>query len=253
MTGRIVPGRALLAGLWAAVGFLTVLPVPERWAERGRTSATAFFPFMGVVLGLAVGGITRMPLDPLVASMLAVAFLAVVTGGLHWDGWADVVDATLTPAVNRERRVQILADAPVGAHAALGVALLALASVSALARAPFWAIVLGATLGRWVMVATLRWAPSLRAAGAGARMRGDARPFGAALGLVLLIAILFTGGVKASSVLVASTFGVVIALLFTTFLVRRLGGVNGDCHGAVGLLTEVVVWLTAAELHGVGS
>lgn len=253
MTAERASGHGLGDGVWAAIGFLTVLPVPERRAESGRPFATPFFSLVGVVLGVAAASIARIPLDPLVAGLLALAFLAAVTGGLHWDGWADVLDATLTPGLSRARRLEILGDPRVGAHAALGVALLTFACVTALARAPFWGVVLGATLGRWVMVATLRWAPSLRASGAGARMRGDARPLGAAVGVLLLGTILIARGVVASSIVIASLCGMGVALLFATFLVRRLGGLNGDCHGAVGLLTEVVVWLTTAELHGAGS
>lgn len=251
MTSRTAFRRVMDDG-WAAIGFLTVLPVPEQRAEHGRGHATAYFPLVGIALGLGAAGISRTPMDPFIAAILAVAFLFVVTGGLHWDAWADVLDATVTPGLSREKRLEILGDPRAGAHAAVGVALLALASVAALGHAPIWGVVLGATLGRWVMVATLRWAPSLRDTGAGARMRGEARPFWGALGPALLIAVLLTRGVAPTALLVTVACGAVTAVLFSFFLVSRLRGMNGDAHGAVGLLTEVVVWVVSAELQARG-
>ncbi|MDZ7778473.1 MAG: adenosylcobinamide-GDP ribazoletransferase [Gemmatimonadota bacterium] len=243
------PG-APVAGFWAALGFLTILPVPEREAERGSATATIFFPWIGLGLGALAALVARMPVDPLVAGSLALATHFFVTGGLHWDGWADVLDATLGPALSREKRVSILADPRIGAHAAVGVALLAVLAVSALARAPFWGIVLGAVTGRWVMVASLRWAPALRSSGAAAGLRAHARPVGAGVGLAAVVALCLVRAVAPGSLAVAFGVGVVVAAAFATFLVRRLGGMNGDAHGAVGLLAETVVWLVAAETTG---
>jgi adenosylcobinamide-GDP ribazoletransferase len=254
MTGRgAAPGEGARSGgladaAAAAIGFLTVLSVPEDRAARGRSRATLFFPWVGLGLGALALALLRTPLDTTLSAVLAVAVLALATGGLHWDGWADVVDATVTPGVSRERRIEILRDPHVGAHAALGVALLALVRVLGLARAPAWAILLGPVLGRWSMVATLRWAPPLGDHGAGATLRPDARPVGAALAPAVLIAAFSWLGVPPAHVGVALAIGALAALVVAAFVVRRLGGMNGDAHGAVGLLVESLVWVIGAEL-----
>jgi len=241
-----------IGGLWAAVGFLTVISVPEQRAEHGLGGATLFFPVVGVALGICAALIAQVPLSPSLAALLAVAFMWAITGGLHWDGWADVLDAAVTPAMDPERRLGILSDPRVGAHAAVGVALLALACTSALMRAPFWGVVLGSAMGRWVMVATLRWAPALRSDGAAATLRDGARPAGGATILLALVLGLATrGNMALPGILIVLGTGAATATLFALFLVRRLGGMNGDAHGAVGLLTEVVVWAAAAELQSV--
>lgn len=256
MTARSVTGRTaavprrLMAGFWAALGFLTVLPVPERRAGGGHPMATAFFPWVGAGLGALAAVVARAPVDPAVAGVLALTTLFLLTGGLHWDGWADVLDATLGPALSRDKRISILADPRIGAHAAVGVTLLVVLAVSALARAPVWGIVLGAVAGRWAMVACLCWAPALRASGAAARLRDHAHPVAAGVGLGAIVGLCLAGGVVPGALAAALGAGLLAAALFATVLVRRLGGMNGDGHGAVGLLTETVIWLVAAETTG---
>lgn len=250
MTRSTGPVRAGIGGAFSALGFLTVLPVPEGLAARGRGGATVFFPWIGALLGVSAAGVVRLPGDAYLGAVLALSLLFLATGGLHWDGWADVADAAVPPGLAPERRVAILGDPRVGAHATVAVALLLLLAVWGLARAPLWGIVIGSTLGRWVMVATLRWAPSLRNEGAGAGMRGVARPLLAGVGVLVLVTAATTLGGGGRLVL-AAICGLGVAALATTGLVRRFGGLNGDGHGAIGLLTEITTWASAAELMDV--
>lgn len=250
MTRSRGAARGWLGGFFSALGFLTVLPIPETVAARARGSTTVFFPWVGLLLGLSAAAVVRLPWDMHLGAVLSVAFLFAVTGGLHWDGWADALDAAVPPGLARDKRIAILGDPRVGAHAVVGVGLLLMLAVWGLARAPLWGVVLGSALGRWVMVATLRWAPPLRSHGAGARMRGEARPLLAAIGVLAPAATgVVLGGVGAGMVL-AMVCGLGMAALSATALVHRLGGLNGDGHGAVGLLTEVTIWAASAELAG---
>jgi cobalamin synthase len=98
------------------------------------------------------------------------------------------------------------------------------------------------------MVATLRWAPPLGDYGAGATLRREARPVGAALAPAVLIAASAWLGVPAAHLGATLAIGALAALLAAGFVVRRLGGMNGDAHGAVGLLVESLVWVIGAEL-----
>ncbi len=111
------------AGPTAAVGFLTILPVPRALAQRGHRHATIFFPVVGGGIGALAALVMQLPGERLVMATLAVVGMALVTGGLHWDGWADVMDASLANA-SQTRRVEILADPRIGAHAAWGTAAL---------------------------------------------------------------------------------------------------------------------------------
>lgn len=247
-TNRRPEWSDLPAGGAAAAGFLTVLPVPERWAEQGRPWATVFFPLVGLVLGGGVLLVRQASQDPTLAGVLGVTALALATGGLHWDAWADVLDATLTPGLPRSRRLEILSDARVGAHATVGVALLVLLRAHCLGHAPGWAVLAGLVFGRWVVVATLRWTPPLREHGSGAALASDARPIGALLVPVALGSALVALGVPVRHLALAVGAGSLVAVLATGFVLRRLSGMNGDGHGAVGLLAETAVWTAALEL-----
>lgn len=246
MRARTVPIQSAVDALCAALGFLTVILVPERRAERGRGAATVLFPWVGVALGGVAAVIMRVPIDRTVASALALAVILVVTGGLHWDGWADVLDATLTPGLTRARRVEILSDSRLGANGAIGVTLLAVMAVRSLSVTPAWGVLLGSSLGRWVMVASLRWSAPLAKTGAAATLRAGARPVASGVALATVVVLVSWMGAPAMSLALACGVALGVAASATYLLVARLGGMNGDAHGAVGLLTEVTVWVVAA-------
>lgn len=240
--------RTAAGGLLAAAGFLTVLSVPEARAAGGRRLATVFFPLVGAALGLLIAGIAALPVDTVVAAILALLLIFVLTGGLHWDAWGDVLDACVTAGMPRARRIEILGDPRAGSHAVVGLALVLLLAVSGLARAPVWGIVVGSALGRWMMVATLRWGPPLERDGAAARMRGTARPIPALCVLVGIVVGTVALGAPSSSLAWTAAWGVAVGTATGALIVLRLGGLNGDGHGAVGLLTEVGTWVVAAHL-----
>ena len=237
------------AGPLAAVGFLTILPVPPGLAQRGHRHATISFPSVGVGVGALAALVMQLPGERLVAATLAVIAMALVTGGLHWDGWADVMDASLANA-SQARRVEILADPRIGAHAAWGTAALFLLQALGLSRAPLWAVVLGPGVGRWIMVGTLRWMPPLAGSVAGASLRDDVHLLGSTVVLAGFATVIAATGPGPWPIAGAVGGAVLVAVGFARIVGWRLGGFNGDGHGATGLLAETSFWLIAAELAG---
>src|SRR5437016_1160273 len=126
-----------------AFAFLTRLPVgggPLRDADLGRS--IAFFPLVGLVLGLVLTGL---------ASLL--------TGGLHLDGVADVFDALGGGRGDRQRMLEIMRDSRIGAHGAAALFLLLLAKTFAVATAlehrDLLALMVFPMLGRWAVTPTI--------------------------------------------------------------------------------------------------
>jgi adenosylcobinamide-GDP ribazoletransferase len=236
-----------------AVGTLTVLRVPVVGrVERAELAAsTAWYPLVGLGVGLVPAAMLLLPLPPLPRAALALAAWVAVTGALHLDGWADCCDAAFAPgradaAATRERRLAILRDPHLGTFGTVGLVLLLLGKWTALAHVPAFAPLVAAPVARWGMVRALHAHPPARADGLGAAFAGGV-PLGwasAALASVLLALLLLTPAPLRMTG--AAAAGVVAAMGAAAFLARRFGGVTGDVCGAAGEAAELAalwVWL----------
>lgn len=244
------PGRADGRGapLLAALGLLTVLPVPARArADASLRRATAYFPLVGLLLGVFLYGAVHLPVAPPLRAALVLALWVSLSGGLHEDGWADSMDA-LFAHVSSEERLRILRDPRVGAHALTATVLLLLVRYGALIVAPAEAVLAAPVLGRWAMALSLARAPRLKATGLGARFGAQAgvlAPTAVAAGILAVLA----GLTGAAPLLAAAGAATGTGLGLGVLIVRRLGGLSGDGHGAVGLAAETaaLVVLTGAR------
>jgi adenosylcobinamide-GDP ribazoletransferase len=241
-----------------ALSFLTPFGGPADPAP----SALAWFPAVGALIGLAVGGIwwaARRGWAPPAAAAIAVIADAALTGLLHLDGLADAADGLLPP-LTRARRLEVMADPRLGAFGAAGLAIVLLARFGAFASMPPSPL---AVAGLWsgsrtAMAVTARTVPYARPGGlasaflpataAGTRPGRAARLAGPALlglaGGLLALALAFAGrgalGVAAVGAEAAGAGAVV-------FLARRrLGGFTGDVLGAAAVVGETVGLLTLA-------
>ena len=123
--------------LCIALSTYTALPMPQfEWDERPLSLSFCFLPVAGVIIAALLWlwlklcwwcgtGLT-------LRSAVCAALPLLVTGGIHMDGFADVMDAQSSHA-DPARRCEILHDPHVGAFAIIGVccyliAYLALAS-----------------------------------------------------------------------------------------------------------------------------
>lgn len=232
-----------------AFAFLTRLPVdpgPVTDADLGRSAA--FFPLVGVALGLACVGLDRalraigVP-APLVA-VLVVALLAALSGGLHLDGVADLFDGLAGGRGDRERTLAIMRDSRIGAHGALALVLVVLAKVVAvhelLARGDGLALLAVPAVARWAVLPQLAFFPYARPDGLG-------RAFHETVGIVVLgVSTIFVSGLAISVRHHAlgelpAALGISLAIAF--WVRPRLGGLTGDVHGATIELCEVAALL----------
>ncbi|NJC87398.1 MAG: adenosylcobinamide-GDP ribazoletransferase [Desulfuromonas sp.] len=245
----------LLRELRLAVAFLTRLPVgafPEvSPAQLGR--ALAFFPLVGLLLGggLAAGDAALAGLLPrAVGDALLLALLALLTGALHLDGFADLCDG-VGGGRDREAALRIMKDSSIGAFGAVGLILLLLVKYQALLALPaavkLPALLLMPVAGRWAPVLLTVTVPYLRgpegtgaafAAHAGARelLLATLTLLAVAAGLLHWEGVLICGGLA----LVAAAFG--------WWIRRQLGGVTGDVLGASAELLEVASLLLVLVL-----
>lgn len=238
---------------WTAVMLLTRLPAPrlkgfqDDWLAR----SAVYFPIVGLLVGLLAaavhwGAYFLWP-EP-VPSVLALAAAALVTGGLHEDGWADVFDAL---AASREprRMLEVMKDSRIGAAGALALVLLILGKVGVLGtfspgRAA-GALVAAHVLSRWSHLPLLWKLPHARPEGGLAGPLAG-RVSAARLAIGTVLTVLITAAVLHWAALPALAVALVATLAAGIFFRHRLGGITGDCLGAVNQLVELGILLTLA-------
>jgi adenosylcobinamide-GDP ribazoletransferase len=243
------------------MALLTVFPVPARTPTSAR-GVLPWAPLVGVLLGgLATGVavvVTRW-ISPLAGAVVALAFLAILTRGLHLDGLADTADG-LGPLRDRERALQVMHQGDVGPFGVVTLVLTLLLQTACAAALltvhagwlPLWTAVLvarlamartglpgvavaaGSSLGRTVAgTVSRRWL-------AGALVLGSALAAGAGL--------LVAGLLPAARLLAAMGGGLLVAELVHRRAAARLGGTNGDVMGAMGEIATTACLVIAAAL-----
>ena len=219
-----------------ALRYLTIVPIPGGAPScEGPGASAAWFPVVGLAIGallVLVDRATTALFAPLLAALLVVTAWKLVTGGLHLDGIADCLDGLVgrDPA----HRLAIMRDSRIGAFGAVGLILFLLLEVAAVtgidARARWRALLVAPVVGRAM--------PPLLARMFAAAPSGH----GARFAVVVALGVLGASGVLA---LVA---GIALATALGAFMMRRLGAVTGDVHGAAVELAELAVLLVVAAV-----
>ncbi|ALA58036.1 adenosylcobinamide-GDP ribazoletransferase [Nitrospira moscoviensis] len=240
----------MLQSLAIAFGFLTRLPVKNASvndADLGRS--LAWFPIVGVALGLALVGAERFLRGYLSVDLMAVALvvlLAVLTGGLHLDGLADVFDALGGGRGDRERMLTIMKDSRIGAHGAAALCLLLIAKVvivmEVLRHESFWPLLAFPVLARWAVIPLVIFFPYTRVEGLGKPFNGHGRQLHFAVATCLTAALVAWTGPQ---VIVPGASALAVALGIGFWLKRRLGGLTGDVYGTAIELSEIIFLVVA--------
>lgn len=229
-----------------ALAFLTPLPVGPAEAPDSRT--LAWFPVVGTLIGLTLGGVwwgAERFWPPAVAAALVVVADLALTGMLHVDGLIDSADGLL-PHLDQSRRLEVMAKPDVGAFgvaiaiATVGLRVTALATMtpSVLLLAGVWCA------SRTSMAVIAGWLPYVRAHGlADALRHGAWQPIGL-YGVIASVSLGAVAGGRQRELAVATVF--VGALGVALFARRRIGGYTGDVLGAAGVVGETIALLVAA-------
>jgi adenosylcobinamide-GDP ribazoletransferase len=213
--------------------------------------ATRFFPVIGMIVG-AVGALIYLAADWLhlpgtASALLALAAIAIVTGGLHEDGLADTADG-VGGGPNRLARLEFMADSRIGAYGVLALIFsifLKVAGLAALAGADAaLTLFAAAAASRGVIPLFMRAMPLAKEDGLSAAAgRPEFNPV--AVSVLIAAAILWLSfGFWISA-------GAIVALMIVTgamawWVLRMLGGQTGDVLGAVQQISEVVIILAVA-------
>lgn len=233
-----------MSGIGGAFRLLTRIPLGGPRPDRSLVGVAGWFPVVGLVVGLAVGGVYALfyPWMPSVLSaVIAVGGGMVLTGALHEDGLADTMDAFAAGA-SGQRALEIMRDSRLGTYGTLALVVSILWRVGALGSLPPSAAVAAAVvahaLGRTAAVGLMAASPAAREDGLGSLgVQGVDLPQSVAaivagIGLTLItIGALLTAGVLA--------LALTVVLVIRTISRRRIGGVTGDVLGASEQFVEM--------------
>ncbi|MCU1587821.1 MAG: cobalamin-5-phosphate synthase CobS [Frankiales bacterium] len=250
----------MLDGLRFALSTLTVLPVRAPRTDRATVGrAMELAPVAGLVVGLVAAAVllaARLVFDTdYLASILAIATLALMTRGLHLDGLADLADGLGShrdPAGTR----QVMKDPAVGAFGVLWLLFVPFLQISALTSCTLLgsgtaSLLLAVVTGRVAITAACRSAPPAAATGMGALVAGTVRR-GVPWVWFVGSALAFAGyafvdqdtrgslGFRVARTVVAPCLALLVAAAVRRHAVRRVGGVTGDVLGALCELATTV-------------
>jgi adenosylcobinamide-GDP ribazoletransferase len=230
-----------MKGLIVALQFLTRLPTPRLSVSSEEFAASMrWFPAAGLVVGAIVAGAAwaGARLDGWTGALLALAAWVLVTGALHLDGLADMADASGAAHKDRQRLLAVLADPHVGSFGVTAIALQLLAKLVLLhglvEQGAFIALALVPFAARIAPLAWTRWLPPLHD-GLGARFRGAIRP----IDLLVWDALLLAAAWRFPALLAL----IPAATLWGWWIMKRIGGISGDGHGAGIELVETILLL----------
>lgn len=244
----------------AALTFLTRIPLPaqQTYTPDIMAACCRYYPLVGALVGLMLAAVfvgTNMLLPATPSIVITLIAGVLLTGAFHEDGLADTCDG-LGGGWSRDDALRIMKDSRVGSYAVIGVTLAIALKISLLSSLPLAqipaALLLGHTLSRALATSYLLNYPYVQLAehskvGTYARA-GISAPV---LLTIVIVCLALTGGLFGidTAVLCLASLAV-LRRLFGRYLLRRLGGITGDCLGAAQQLAEVMVYGVVVALHG---
>lgn len=238
-----------------ALQFLTKIPVKlnRPFEEQKLGRAMAFFPFIGLLLGIGTATIyTTLEtfLAPQINDLVVVIFLIVVTGNMHLDGLMDAADG-LFSGKPREEILKIMKDSNVGSHGVIAGCLVVILKLMLLGQidTPFKgsALVIVPVLGRWAQVYAAALYPYARTGpGKSLFTHYVGKRELVLASLVTLSVTVITFALKGTFFVTLMPLGILIVtavigtVVFSHYLSRKIAGITGDILGALNEIVEVI-------------
>ncbi|MBO6137780.1 MAG: adenosylcobinamide-GDP ribazoletransferase [Lachnospiraceae bacterium] len=247
----------LIKSFFAAFAMYSKIPVPRvEWKKENIQYALTFFPLIGLIVGALNLVWFNYCFDKVSETMrigVAIIIPLVITGGIHIDGYMDVMDAIHSYG-DREKKLKIMKDPHIGAFAVINLLiyyLLFAAGYSQIYNFRMMAIVsAGYYLSR---ILSGIFAVSYKSANKNGMLfefTSKARLGAVRISLVLQLIIcgtmiLFLDIITGGAVLIAN------AILFVyvySLCSKEFGGINGDSCGFLSSLVELVTVLITGML-----
>lgn len=242
----------------AALQFLSTIPVPGRrdFSPETLGRSAVYFPIIGVIIGLILAGLSwlfGLFLPSGVTSALLIAFLVIISGGMHLDGFIDTCDGIggQKPAAERWR---VMSDSRAGSFGIIGVVLLLVIKYAALNSVPGQSLVITLVmmpmLGRWTMVYAIFAYPYAKPAGMGTAFKqGTSWPRFTAATVFTAVAVMLIAQLIGLAIMFAAWM---VTLVAAAYFRGKFSGLTGDSYGAINEISEVGLLLFISLLANMG-
>ena len=245
----------------AALQFLTAIPLPLKREFRSEKlgRSTPYFPVVGLIIGLILAGsnwLLGLVLPPSVVNVLLIVALAMITGAIHLDGFADTCDG-VAGHKTIEERWQVMHDSRAGAFGIVGIVLLLTVKYVSLSSVPgplmMTTLIFMPVVSRWTMVYAIFTYPYARPSGLGKAFKEGTRwpSFTVATLITFMLALILIP--LAQLTYLAVMLGVwVIIVIMAAYLKSKFSGLTGDTYGAINEVAEVSVLIIITVLVRLG-
>lgn len=226
------------------------------WREDRFSRSVPYFPLVGLLLGLAMGGaaylLVYLNVPYLLRAALLILWELVCCGSLLYDGFMDSCDG-LFSARDREGMLAIMKDSHVGANAVIGLCSLLLVKYAALASLrpdvlpPALVVLYVARCSH--MVLYICTYPCARPDGLGRLFAAHAKAAYVFIALAFYALVLLLSGAASPAYPLAALVSLGCSLLLAGYVKGQLGGLTGDTYG---FLSEAatLVYLVALLVLG---
>jgi adenosylcobinamide-GDP ribazoletransferase len=215
--------------------------------QQDFRGAMNYFTLIGLIIGFLQYGVFSLSFaltkEIFLSATLATFAGVFVTGGMHLDGLADLFDG-FGAQKDRLATLEIMKDSRVGSFGAIALLLdisLHITAIAALSSRPVW-IIAAPMIGKWGVV-LLCYAGKCASKGLGALWIQNIGKGGVAFNTLIVIGALFLFSPLQLALLLASIFA--FMLYFKKRVTDKLGGVTGDCLGA---MQQMIEWLVLVML-----
>lgn len=231
------------------------------WTDENMKYSMCFVPLVGFLIGMVLIGWcwigVKIGFNVTLLGSVASLVPILVTGGIHMDGYIDVMDA-LSSYGDREKKLCILKDPHVGAFAIIWTVAYMIATAGILCQAVTGILETGVGMAGWkeIMMISFSFALSRALACFLAMMLKNARNEGTLYsftskqqkGAVSVVLMLFIFGAGIALCVVDFLTGLmtllacaIVLLWFCRMVYKNFGGMTGDMAGFFIQVSELVM------------
>lgn len=243
----------------AAFQFLTILPLPVKTGSKYLERSIAWFPLVGMVVGVisvCCFYLFTHILPPPIAMVLMILVYILLTRGLHLDGYMDTIDGFFSHR-KREDVLRIMKDPQVGSFAVLGTGVWFSILFAGLPIIEPLEFIMIQTYMRFALLIPALVFPYARESGTGKFFVENVK-MKTVMGALIVTAVVMTGlyfaaghkparlAVYGASLLLA----VMVSLFIGWWSKRKIGGITGDVMGFAAECSHLVQVILVAGVFG---